>query len=58
MLGIVSPDIWLVVVFSHKPGFTSIGFISWHHIATGQIITLANKIPFTSSNLLRENGIS
>jgi hypothetical protein len=54
----VSPDIWLVVVFSHNPGLTSMGLISWDHIATGHIITLANKILFTSSILLRKNGIS
>jgi hypothetical protein len=34
------------------------GLISWDHIATGHIITLANKILFTSSILLRKNGIS
>jgi len=58
ILGIDRPEIWLVVVFSQRPGLTSIGLISCAHMATGHIITMANKIFFTSATLLRDNGIS
>ena len=47
MVGIVTPDISLVVVFSQRPGLMSTGLISWHQTAAGHASTMANKIFFT-----------
>ena len=58
MAGMATPEIWLVVVFSQRPGLASIGLISWAQVAAGHRIAMASNICFTSKTLLGDNGIS